>query len=206
MTGRVCWPLSSAQCLYSLGTQHNCRPHHLSPYPRASVGGCKVTSRNIRIHPGLGPSSRVTVSSNSVTVIRPGAGCSTTSTITVSRTGSFRTSFPGAFFTAARFGLDLATVRFVAFADFATVAALPRLAEFPLRSLPRFCTFALFFRLAMIAPHWCSVRIQPSKSRQTIERELSTDRGLSLSAQALFFPQSDWGVPAAERKVGRKWR
>lgn len=69
-----------------------------------------------------------------------------------SRTGCFRTSFPGAFFTAARLGLGLATVRFVAFADFATLAALPRLAEFPLRSLARFCTFDPFFRLAMIAP------------------------------------------------------
>jgi hypothetical protein len=29
---------------------------------------------------------------------------------------------------------------------------LPRLAEFPLRNLARFCTFDCFLRLAMIAP------------------------------------------------------
>jgi hypothetical protein len=33
---------------------------------------------------------------------------------------------------------------------------LPRLAEFPLRNLARFCTFDCFLRLAMIAPAgWC---------------------------------------------------
>ena len=96
-----------------------------------------------------------------MTVITPGAGCSTTSTTTVSRTGCFRASFPGAFFTAARLGLGLATVRFVAFADFAPLAALPRLAEFPLCSLARFWTFDPFFRLAMIAPFGAPQRYNP---------------------------------------------
>jgi hypothetical protein len=89
------------------------------------------------------------VSSTSVTVITPGAGCSITSTTTVSTTGCFRTSFRGAFFTGARLGLALATVRFAALA---TLRTLPRLAEFPLRSFARFCTFDRFLRLAMIAP------------------------------------------------------
>jgi hypothetical protein len=33
-----------------------------------------------------------------------------------------------------------------------TLRALPRVAEFPLGSFPRFCTFARFLRLAMITP------------------------------------------------------
>jgi hypothetical protein len=58
-------------------------------------------------------------------------------------------------------GLGLATVRFVAFADFATLAALPRLAELPLCSLARFWTFDPFFRLAMIAPFDAPQRYNP---------------------------------------------
>jgi hypothetical protein len=78
-----------------------------------------------------------------------------TSTATVSTTGAagcftFRAA---AFFNAARLGLALAAVRFVALA---TLRALPRLAEFPLGSFPRFCTFDRFLRLAMIDPlGWC---------------------------------------------------
>src|SRR5207244_8490360 len=94
---------------------------------------------------------RTTVSSTSVTVITPGAGCSIRSTTTVSTTGFFtrRTTFGAAFFTGAGLGLVLATVRFVAFAALADFA-LSRLAE--LRRFARFCTFARFLRLAMIDP------------------------------------------------------
>jgi hypothetical protein len=87
-----------------------------------------------------------------MTVITPGAGCSITSIATASTTGATgRFTFRAAFFTDARLGLALATVRFVAFA-LDTLRALPRVAEFPLGSFPRFCTFARFLRLAMIAP------------------------------------------------------
>jgi hypothetical protein len=57
-----------------------------------------------------------------------------------------------AFFTGARLGFALATARFVAFAALDTPRALPRLAEFPLCSFARFCTFDPFLRLAMIDP------------------------------------------------------
>jgi hypothetical protein len=83
-----------------------------------------------------------------VTVITPGARCSIASTATVSTTGATGCfTFRAAFFTGARLGLALATVRFAAFA---TLRALPRLAE--LRSFARFCTFDAFLRLAMIRP------------------------------------------------------
>jgi hypothetical protein len=93
---------------------------------------------------------RTSVSSTSVTVITPGAGCSITSTMTVSTTGATGCfTFRAAFFTGAGLGLALATTRF---AVLATLRALPRLAEFALRSLARLCTFDPFLRLAMIAP------------------------------------------------------
>jgi hypothetical protein len=93
------------------------------------------------------------VSSISVTVITPGAGCSITSTATVSIAGAADGfTFRAAFFTGAGLGLALAAVRLVAFAALATLRALPRLAEFPLRSFARFCTFDAFLRLAMIDP------------------------------------------------------
>jgi len=82
-----------------------------------------------------------------VTVTTSGAGFSTA---TVSTTGAGgRTSFGAAFFTGARLGLALATVRFVAFAlaDLDVLRALPR-AVAPLF----FCTFDPFLRLAMIDP------------------------------------------------------
>ncbi len=92
------------------------------------------------------------VSSTSVTVITPGAGCSMTSTTTVSTTGATGCfTFRTAFFTAARLGLAFATVRFVGFAR-ADLRGFPRLAEFPLGSFARFCTADFFLRLAMIAP------------------------------------------------------
>ena len=88
------------------------------------------------------------VSSTSVTV---GAGCSITSTATVSTTGVTACfTFRAAFFAGARLGLAVATVRFVAFPALAALRALPRLAE--LRSFARFCTFDAFLRLAMIDP------------------------------------------------------
>jgi len=76
--------------------------------------------------------------------------------MTVSTAGSFirRTTFGAAFFTVTRLGWVLATVRFGAFAALDTLRALPRLAEFPLRSFVRFCTFDAFLRLAMIEPLW----------------------------------------------------
>jgi hypothetical protein len=86
-----------------------------------------------------------------VTVITPGAGCSITSTATVSTAGAAGCfPFRATFFAGARLGLALATVRFGAFAALAALRALPRLAE--LRSFARFCTFDAFLRLAMIAP------------------------------------------------------
>jgi hypothetical protein len=86
-----------------------------------------------------------------VIVITPGAGCSITSTATVSTTGvTGGFTFRAAFFTGAGLGLALATVRFGAFVALDTPRALPRLAE--LRSFAGFCTFDAFLRLAMIAP------------------------------------------------------
>jgi hypothetical protein len=100
---------------------------------------------------------RTSVSSISVTVIRPGAGCSITSAATVSTTaatGCF--TFRAAFFTGPGLGLALATARF---AVLATLRALLRLAEFALRSLARLCTFDPFLRLAMIdPPFWLMLR------------------------------------------------
>jgi len=83
-----------------------------------------------------------------------GAGCSTDSIATLSTAGA--TSFRAAFFTGARLGLVLGTVRF-AFprADLTTLRALAPLAEFRLRSLARVCAFDPFLRLAMIAPCVC---------------------------------------------------
>src|SRR5271166_4113687 len=108
------------------------------------------------------------VCSISVTVITLGAGCSITSTATVSTTGVTGCfTFRAAFFTGAGLGLALATVRFVGFprADLATLRALPRLAEFPLRSFARFCTFDAFLRLAMIDPPGAAQRYNgPSRS------------------------------------------
>jgi hypothetical protein len=86
-----------------------------------------------------GPGPGLLTSSNS------GAGCSTVST--AGATGSLVRR--AAFFTGARLGF---AVRFAVFAILDTLRGLPRLAELPLRSLARFCTFDPFLRLAMIAP------------------------------------------------------
>ena len=78
-------------------------------------------------------------------------GCSITSAATVSTTGTAGCfTFRAAFFAGAGLGLDLATVRFVAFAILDALLGLPRLAEFALRSLARPCTFGRFLRLAMM--------------------------------------------------------
>ena len=91
------------------------------------------------------------VSSTSVTVITPGAGCSITSTATVSTTGVTGCfTFRAAFFAGAGLGLALATVGFARGTALAALRALPRLAE--LRSFARFCTSDAFLRVAMIDP------------------------------------------------------
>jgi hypothetical protein len=80
----------------------------------------------------------------------PGAGYSITSVATVSTTGATGCfTFRAACFTGAGLGLVLAAVRFAALAP---LRALPRFAEFALRSFARFCTFDAFLRLAMIDP------------------------------------------------------
>jgi len=87
-----------------------------------------------------------------VTVITFAAGCSITSVATISTTGAtccFIRSFRVAFFTGARLGLALATVRFAALAALRTLA---READFPLGSFPRLCTFDPRLRLATVAP------------------------------------------------------
>jgi hypothetical protein len=116
-----------------------------------------------------------------VTVITPGAGCSITSTATVSTAGAAgRFTFRAAFFTGAVLGLALATVRFVALAlaDLVALRALPRVAEF------RFCTFDPFLRLAMIAPALVGARYKLparhcwSKNKRPSLVNLSTVRAL----------------------------
>jgi hypothetical protein len=113
------------------------------------------------------------VSSTSVTVITPGAGCSITLTATVSTTGVIGCfTFRAAFFTGAGLGLAVATVRFVAFAALDGLSALPRLAE--LRSFGRFCTFDAFLRFAMIAPlvlrNDTTVKVPASDQTRVINR------------------------------------
>jgi hypothetical protein len=105
------------------------------------------------------PGRATRVSSNSVTVITPGAGSSTTSTTTFSIAGVggfIRCSFfRAALLAPARLGLALAIVRFVPPARrLDTLRVLPRAAEPPLRTFARFfgCTFVRFFRLAIINP------------------------------------------------------
>jgi hypothetical protein len=69
-----------------------------------------------------GPGLPWRVSSTSVTVITPGAGCSITSTATVSTAGAAGCfPFRATFFAGARLGLALATVRFGAFAALAAL-------------------------------------------------------------------------------------
>jgi hypothetical protein len=87
-----------------------------------------------------------------VAVTTLGAGCSITSTATVSTTGAIgRLIRRAAFFIGARFGLALAIVRVFARAP---LWALPRLAELPFRSFARLCTFDAYLRLAMMDSFW----------------------------------------------------
>ena len=73
-------------------------------------------------------------------------------------------TFGAALFPSPRLGLDLATLRF---AVWATFRALLRLAEFPLRSLARLCTFDFFLRLAILAPGWFVFRNQLNSDQKT---------------------------------------
>jgi hypothetical protein len=126
------------------------------------------------------------VSSTSVTVITPGAGCSITSTATVSATASTTGAtgcftFRAAFFTGARLGLALATV----FAR-AALCALPRLAEFARRSLARLCAFDPFLRLAMIRPVLVGgPQRMIAESRQPIKRVINRSSQIRPNAVAL---------------------
>jgi hypothetical protein len=82
--------------------------------------------------------------------------------------------------------------------------ALPRFAEFPFRSFPRFCTFDPFFRLAMIRPGsgwWSATHDVGLKSHGNALNDLSTDRSLSAAYQALFFPGRTERSLFFERKV-----
>ena len=139
---------------------------------------------------------RTSVSSTSVTVITPGAGCSITSTATVSTTGATGCLIRRAtFFTAAaRLDLALATV-FAAEA----LPALARLAGFLLGSFPRFWAFDCFLRLAMIVPlFWlalCAKHSVGSKEARPSPdnplNELSTE--LERARVGVILAQSDWG-------------
>jgi len=133
----------------------------------------------------------------------PGAGCSITSTATVSTagaTGCF--TFRVAFFTGAGLGLALATVRF---AVLATLRDLPRLAEFPLRSFARFCTFDPFLRFAMIAPlHWCSrndTTLPLAKSYQTRSYQQTSVSGGASQALCDVRLREAGAVPAAVTRI-----
>ena len=109
-------------------------------------------------------------------------GCSITSAATVSTTGATGCfTFGAAFFTGAGLGL---AVRLDAFADLATLRALPRAVAAFL-----FCAFDCFLRLAMIRPvpvgglQYIDAR---SLSPGNPSYELSTACGLSAPAWALI--------------------
>jgi hypothetical protein len=153
----------------------------------AQVGALGAPSRQARTaettrSASLGPlpvqlACRTSVSSTSVTVTAPGAGCSITSTATVSTAGATGCFIRRAvFFTGARLDLALATVRFAG----AALRALPRLAEFPLRSFARFCSFDCFLRLAMIAP-WVGSRsaMRGCANRHVPATHSTTDRSFA---------------------------
>jgi hypothetical protein len=96
-----------------------------------------------------------------VTIMASGVVFSTT-TVSTTR-AAVGTSFRAGFFTGARLGFALATVRFLV-AAFATLRDLPRLAELALRSFARFCAFDPFLRLAMITTPWsglCASQANP---------------------------------------------
>jgi hypothetical protein len=139
-----------------------------------------------------------------VTVITPEAGCSTTSTATVSTTGATGgLTFRATFFAGAGLGLALAAVRFAAFA---TLRALPRLAE--LRSFARFCTFDAFLRLAMIRPALVGGpqrMMSDQNGPATDQTSYPPDFSLSANTLALFFVgRTGSSPPPAEGKMGTK--
>ena len=105
-----------------------------------------------------------------------------TSVSTVGATGSFC----AAFFTGACLGLALLGARF-AFAALDTLRALPRLAEVPLGSFPRFCTFDAFLRLAMIAPFGAAERYNGPSRSQLSNASYQQIARLSAARLALFF-------------------
>ena len=121
------------------------------PSYRSSDSGGVSSGRS-----GPSPSSRTSVSSNSVMVISPGTGSSITSAMMVSTAGGIAgfvglTFFRATFFAPARlglsfakrfFGIALATVRFADLPreDFDALRTLPRAVDLP------FLTVARFFR------------------------------------------------------------
>ena len=153
------------------------------------------------------------------TIIRSGAGFSTTTVSTTRADGS--TSLCAGFFTVARLGLALATVRFVAFAlaDLDALRALPRLAD--LRSFARFCTFDRFLGLAMIAIPLVGVRYRlprghgrsndKRKSEQLIQRVFkspleSTVRGQHGQHALLSLVPSSLVAPLTPTRLAQRWR
>ena len=152
------------------------------------------------------------------TIIRSGAGFSTTTVSTTRADGG--TSLCAGFFTVARLGL-VATVRFVAFAlaDLDALRALPRWAD--LRSFARFCTFDRFLGLAMIAIPLVGVRYRlprghgrsndKRKSEQLIQRVFkspleSTVRGQHGQHALLSLVPSSLVAPLALTRLAQRWR
>jgi hypothetical protein len=117
-----------------------------------------------------------------VTLITSGAGCSITPATVVSTTGATGCfTFRAAFFTGVRLGLALATVL-----AWAVLRALPRFAEFLLRSLARLCTFDPFLRLAMIRPVLVGgPQRMIAESRQPIKRVINRSSQIRPDAVAL---------------------
>ena len=97
-------------------------------------------------------------------------------------------------------GFAPATLRFVAFAALDTLRALPRLAELPLRSFVRLCTFDAFLRLAMIDPPGLvsapqrQIKGHLAKSRQPILRVINRSQLRALTARPPS-PQAGIGLP-----------
>jgi len=152
------------------------------------VKGLDIPSRPLTFQRNQAAGSRP-----SGTIIRSGAGFSTTTVSTTRADGG--TSLCAGFFTVARLGL-VATVRFVAFAlaDLDALRALLRLAEFSLRSFAVFCTFDRFLGLAMIAIPLVGVRYRlprghgrsndKRKSEQLIQRVFKSPLELNRARPA----------------------
>jgi hypothetical protein len=127
-----------------------------------------------------------------VTAITPGAGRSITSTTTVSTAGATGCFiFRKASFTGARLGL---APRLVAFADFATLRASRRFAEFPLRSFERFRTFDCFLRLAMIVPLVVQIKEQSVTSLQLSKRVINRQNHILIYVTDHWAAQMACGI------------